>query len=89
MIKQFQMYMSNRKALLPLSMVLSAFSALAGMALFVFIWLIVKELLSGADAYKIIVLENGNVAESGTPEELKKRNGIFSKMVKQQTAHAN
>lgn len=36
--------MGNRKALLPLSMVLSALSALAGMLPYILIWLIVKEL---------------------------------------------
>lgn len=39
------MYMGNRKALLPLSMLLSALSALAGMLPYIFIWLIVRELL--------------------------------------------
>ena len=34
-----------------------------------------------ANADKIVVLENGNVAETGSPEELKKQNGIFSRMV--------
>ena len=36
--------MGNRKALLPLAMVVSALSALAGMLPYIFIWLIVKEL---------------------------------------------
>ena len=44
------MYMGNRKVLLPLSMVFSAISALGAMMPFVFIWLIVKELLEGGDA---------------------------------------
>lgn len=39
-----------------------------------------------ANANKIIVLENGKVAESGSPEELKLQNGIFSKMVAKQMA---
>jgi ABC-type multidrug transport system fused ATPase/permease subunit len=30
------------------------------------------------------VLENGNVAESGTPDELKQQKGIFEKMVERQ-----
>ena len=49
-MRKFQAYMGNRKALLPLSMILSALSSLAGMAPFVFIWLIVRELFAGADA---------------------------------------
>ena len=31
-----------------------------------------------ANADKIVVLENGSVVETGTPEELKKQNGIFT-----------
>lgn len=41
--------MRRRKALLPVAIVLSAFGGLAGLAPFVFIWLIVRELLSGGD----------------------------------------
>lgn len=41
--------MGRRKALLPVAIVLSALSGLAGLAPFVFIWLIVRELLSGGD----------------------------------------
>ena len=42
--------MGRRKALLPLSMVLSVVSALAGMMPFVLIWLIVRELFdNGGD----------------------------------------
>ena len=37
-----------------------------------------------ANADKIVVLENGRVAESGSPEELKAKKGIFSRMVKRQ-----
>jgi ATP-binding cassette subfamily B protein len=37
-----------------------------------------------ANADKIVVLENGKVAENGSPEELKKQDGIFAKMVKRQ-----
>lgn len=37
-----------------------------------------------ANADKIVVLENGCVAETGTPKELKILNGIFSKMVNRQ-----
>lgn len=37
-----------------------------------------------ANADKIIVLENGNIAEMGLPEELRKKNGIFTRMVERQ-----
>lgn len=39
-----------------------------------------------ANADKIVVLENGSVAESGTPGELEKQNGIFSRMMERQTS---
>lgn len=45
-LNKLRSYMGNRKPLLPLSMVLSALSALAGMAPYVLIWLIVKELFA-------------------------------------------
>lgn len=41
-----------------------------------------------ANADKIVVLDNGNVAETGSPEELKKEEGIFLRMVKRQTVEA-
>ncbi|SBW06975.1 ABC transporter ATP-binding protein [uncultured Dysgonomonas sp.] len=44
-LKKLRQYMGNRKILFPVSMLLSALSALAGMLPFIFIWLIVKELL--------------------------------------------
>jgi len=37
----------------------------------------------------LVVLDNGNVAETGSPEELKKKKGIFSRMVERQTINAN
>jgi ATP-binding cassette subfamily B protein IrtB len=37
-----------------------------------------------ADADKIVVLKDGVVAESGSPAELEKKNGIYSNMVKTQ-----
>ncbi len=37
-----------------------------------------------ANADKIVVLENGIVAETGSPEELKFKKGIFAKMVERQ-----
>ena len=39
--------------------------------------------VSGAD--KIVVIDSGHVAETGTPEELLKNNGIYAKMVRLQT----
>lgn len=45
-LKRLQHYMGNRKVLLPISMFLSALSALAGLLPFILIWLIVRELLS-------------------------------------------
>lgn len=42
-----------------------------------------------ANADKIVVLENGSVAEMGTPEELKKKNGIFARMVNRQVTNMN
>ena len=48
-LSKLQGYMGRRKALLPVAIVLSALGGLAGLAPFVFIWLIVRELLSGSD----------------------------------------
>lgn len=45
-LKRLSSYAGRRKALLPLSMFLSALGALAGMAPFILIWLIVRELLA-------------------------------------------
>ena len=42
-----------------------------------------------ANADNIVVLENGSVAEMGTPEELKKKNGIFARMVNRQVTNMN
>lgn len=38
-----------------------------------------------ANADKIVVLDHGSVVESGSPEALKKQNGIFAHMVERQT----
>lgn len=38
-----------------------------------------------ANADKIVVLDNGSVAETGSPEELRKQGGIFARMVERQT----
>lgn len=49
-LKKLQHYAGKRKVLFPLSMALSAVSALAGLLPFIFIWLIVRELFrSGGD----------------------------------------
>lgn len=37
-----------------------------------------------ANADKVVVLENGRVVENGTPSELKKRNGLFARMLRLQ-----
>ena len=42
-----------------------------------------------ANADKIIVLDNGRVAESGSPEILKKQKGIFARMVEIQNTDVN
>ncbi len=39
-----------------------------------------------ANADKIIVLDNGSIAEMGTPNDLRKKNGIFSQMAEKQMA---
>lgn len=45
-LRKLQRYMGKRKILLPLSMLLSALSSLAGLLPFILVWLIVKELLA-------------------------------------------
>lgn len=55
-LKKLRNYAGNRKILMPLSMVLSALSALAGMMPYIFIWLIVRELFQSG----------GNAAGSGS-----------------------
>lgn len=42
-----------------------------------------------ANAHKIVVLNNGTVAECGSPDELKKQNGIFAGMLEKQFVTAN
>ena len=57
-LNRLKNYAGRRKALLPLSMFLSALSALAGMAPFVLIWLIVRELFASGG----IPSETGHIA---------------------------
>lgn len=49
-LQKLRPYMGNRKILLPIAMLLSALSALAGMLPFVFIWLIIRELFGMANS---------------------------------------
>jgi hypothetical protein len=49
-LKKLQSYAGGRKALFPVSMVLSAVSALAGLLPYIIVWLIVKELLEAGGA---------------------------------------
>jgi len=44
-IRKLQSYMDGRKLMLPMSLLLSAISSVAGMLPFIFIWLIIRELL--------------------------------------------
>ncbi len=44
-LSKLQTYMTGRKALLPLSLVLSAISAIAGMAPYILIWFIIREFI--------------------------------------------
>jgi ATP-binding cassette subfamily B protein len=46
--------------------------------------IIAHRMRTAANADKIIVLQNGRVAEMGKPDELKSKNGIFSGMIKRQ-----
>lgn len=48
------------------------------------IMIIAHRMRTVADADKIVVLKDGVVAESGSPAELEKKNGIYSNMVKTQ-----
>ena len=43
--------------------------------------------VAGAD--KIVVLSDGKVVETGTPDELMKKDGIFAHMLKLQTQGQN
>ncbi len=46
-LKKLQIYMTGRKALLPLSLVLSGLSALAAMTPYVLVWFIIREFMKG------------------------------------------
>ncbi|AVM53211.1 ABC transporter ATP-binding protein [Bacteroides zoogleoformans] len=50
-LRKLQHYMGKRKILLPLSMLLSALSALAGLLPFILVWLIVKDLLAAGGMF--------------------------------------
>jgi ATP-binding cassette subfamily B protein len=49
-LKKLQSYAGNRKALFPVSMILSALSALAGLLPYIIVWLIVRELFEAGGA---------------------------------------
>lgn len=66
-LKKLRNYAGKRKILMPLSMVLSALSALAGMMPYVFIWLIVRELFQwGGDATAQSVFASGDGSNIAT-----------------------
>lgn len=50
------------------------------------VMIIAHRMRTVADADKIVVLKDGIVAESGSPDELKNKNGIYSGMVNTQLA---
>ncbi|MCM1271591.1 MAG: ATP-binding cassette domain-containing protein, partial [Ruminococcus flavefaciens] len=51
--------------------------------------LIAHRMRTVAGADKVVVLSDGIVVEQGTPDVLKKKNGIYSRMVKLQTQSQN
>lgn len=70
-LRKFQYYMGSRKALLPIAMVLSVLSELAGLLPFILIWLIVRELLepgiistAGTDG-PVAYITTADIATSG------------------------
>jgi len=52
---KFQTYMTGRKALLPVSLVLSAISAIAGMAPYILIWFIIREFIQVGTSSQTII----------------------------------
>ncbi len=54
-LSRLQVYMTGRKAMLPLSLILSALSALAGMIPYILIWFIIREFITaGASSQSLI-----------------------------------
>lgn len=53
------------------------------------LWLLHIGCVTVAGADKIVVLSDGKVAETGTPDELMKKDGIFVHMSKLQTQGQN
>ena len=53
------------------------------------VMIIAHRMRTVADADKIVVLKDGVVAESGTPEELKAQNGIYKHMINLQLQAEN
>lgn len=54
-LSRLQTYMGEKKALLPAAMILSAISSLMGILPFIFIWLIVKELLVSPTGSQVLI----------------------------------
>jgi len=54
-LSKFQTYMTGRKALLPLALVLSAISAVAGMIPFILIWFIIREYITAGTSSPTLV----------------------------------
>lgn len=54
-LSKFQTYMTGREALLPFALVLSALSALAGMAPYILIWFIVREFITVGTSSQALV----------------------------------
>lgn len=52
---KLQLYMTGRKALLPLSLVLSAISAIAGMVPYILIWFIIREFIQVGTSSQTII----------------------------------
>jgi ATP-binding cassette subfamily B protein len=48
------------------------------------VFIIAHRMRTIANADKIIVLENGKIAETGTPDVLKTKNGLFARMLERQ-----
>ncbi len=57
-LSKLQTHMAGRKALLPLSLVLSALSALAGMAPYILIWFIIREFITAGGVSSSGLIQN-------------------------------